>query len=108
MTDVTVCPRCDHGTWTDANGRSWRCHACQGTGKIRPLAVVIFELHNGEVLERTFTALDHNGRLPMWLKEPPEFLEHPTREWVNPHEPLTLRGRVAQGHEAEARRVIYG
>jgi hypothetical protein len=33
------CDRCVRGTWVDSNGAAWRCHACNGMGRVRVAAV---------------------------------------------------------------------
>lgn len=37
---------------------------------------------------------------------PPEWLTNPSRHWDDPQDPITFKGAVKSGHEAEARAAL--
>lgn len=63
---------------------------------------------DGNVRRRDYTLrevreADADGTM---LRKPPQWLEDPSRVWDHPQDPVTLRGRVPEGREADAEALL--
>ena len=77
----------------------------------RPMVKIELALPDGTKLEKDFSYRQmENGEFPQLkvLQEegPPEWWTEPSRVWDRPQDPITFRGKVAAGHEAEAREFL--
>jgi hypothetical protein len=72
-----------------------------------PVVRVEFELADGTLLVREWTMSEARS-VPDELKSPPTWLENPRRSWDHPQDPITMKGRVRPGFEAEARALLEG
>ena len=70
-----------------------------------PVLRVEFRLPDGDVIERTWNMAEAaTDPLCARLREGvPEWLENPRKAWAHPQDPITFKGNVRPGHEAEAR-----
>lgn len=68
--------------------------------------VVRFECADGSVIERLWTnfmVLNGDGPQLERLNDVGPWLQRPCKAWPHPQDPISFTGRVAEGHEDEAR-----
>jgi hypothetical protein len=76
-----------------------------------PVMRVEFTFPNGDVFERDYT-IATASEAPAFLRPgggdtaPPDWLDNPRREWSHPQDPVTFRGDVKPGREAEANAAL--
>jgi hypothetical protein len=71
-----------------------------------PVIRAEFTLSDGTILERDWVMSDVDAGVKARLQSPPDWLENPSRSWVHPQDPVTFKGRVRAGFEAEARELL--
>lgn len=73
--------------------------------RLLPVLRAELTLADGLLLIREWT-MEEADPAALALKEPPGWLEEPTRSWDHPQDPITFKGRVRPGFEAEARSLL--
>lgn len=66
------------------------------------MTAVQFRLPDGEMLERAW----YMGEEMPDLAHIPDWLDNPRRSWERPQDPVTFKGDVKPGREAEARAFV--
>lgn len=73
------------------------------TEKVAPVARYVFTCADGSTIVRDY---EIGETPPLRLRDVPEWLEDPHREWGHPQDPILFTGKVKAGFEDEARAAL--